>query len=30
VKSLELEGLVVGKDNIPIIDEALQSLIRDV
>jgi 5'-AMP-activated protein kinase catalytic alpha subunit len=30
VKGVENEGIVVGKDNIPIIDEAVQSMLRDV
>ena len=30
VKWVENEGIVVGKDNIPIIDEAVQTMIRDV
>jgi hypothetical protein len=30
VKAVENEGIVVGKDNIPIIEEAVQTMIRDV
>ena len=30
VKPHDMDGIVIGKDPIPIIDEALQSMIRDV
>lgn len=29
VKNVEMDGIVVGKENIPIIDEAIQSMIKD-
>jgi 5'-AMP-activated protein kinase, catalytic alpha subunit len=29
IKSVEMEGILVGKENIPIIDEAIQNMIRD-
>lgn len=30
IKPTEMEGIVVGKDNIPIIEDALSSMIKDV
>ena len=29
IKSVEMEGILIGKENIPIIDEAIQNMIRD-
>jgi hypothetical protein len=30
VKAVENEGIVVGRENIPVIEEAVQTMIRDV